>query len=154
MLSLAACVCHELSHLAVMLICKADINAIVLYGAGAKINCELSALGTGKRLAVLAAGCAMNLMLCMIAFLFGIYEFAAVNLIIGSFNMLSIGSLDGAQISEIISVKHPQCTALMRTASIFTVVCAAACAIVFEKHLAPTFFMTIIYMLILKFKGY
>lgn len=154
MLSLSACVCHELSHLVVMLICNAEVNAVVLYGAGAKINCELSVLSVGKKLAVLAAGCAMNFMLCITAFLLGFYEFAAVNLIIGSFNLLSVGSLDGAQITDIISIKHPLCAKLMHAASIFIVVCAAACAIIFGKHLAPTFFVTIIYMFLLKCKGY
>ena len=154
LLSLTACLCHELSHLAVMLICSADINAVVLYGAGVKINCELSALSTGKRLAVLAAGCAMNFMLCISAFLLGFYEFAAVNLVIGSFNILSVGSLDGAQMADIISFKHPLYAKLMHIMSIVIVVCVGASAIAFGKHLAPTYFVTVIYMLLLKCKGY
>lgn len=154
MLSLSACVCHEFSHLAVMLICNANINAVVFYGAGMKINCELSVLSAGKRIAVLAAGCAMNFMLCMIACLFGSYEFAAVNLVIGVFNMLTVGNLDGAQMADIISLKHPLCAKLMRAMSIVIVVCIGVSAIVFRKHLAPTFFMTIIYMFLLKCKGY
>ncbi len=154
MLSLSACICHELSHLVVMLICNAEVNAVVLYGAGAKINCELSALSVAKRLVVLAAGCTVNFLLCITAFLFGFYEFAAVNLVIGSFNLLSVGSLDGAQITDIISTKHPRCAKLMNAISIFIVVFAAACALVFERKLAPTFFVTIIYMFLLKCKGY
>ncbi|MBQ4165432.1 MAG: hypothetical protein IJD85_03830 [Oscillospiraceae bacterium] len=154
LLSLSACVCHELSHLAVMLICSADINAVVLYGAGMKINCELSVLSTGKRLAVLAAGCAMNFMLCICALWFGFYEFAAINLVIGVFNLLSVGSLDGAQMTDIISLKHPLCAKLMHTVSLIVVICVGASAIAFGKHLAPTYFVTVIYMLLLKCKGY
>jgi len=154
LLSLTACLCHELSHLAVMLICNADINAVVFYGAGVKINCELSALSTGKRFAVLAAGCVMNCMLYICALWFGFYEFAAINLVIGVFNLLSVGSFDGAQMADIISVKHPLCAKLMHIMSIVIVTCVGASAIIYGKNLAPTFFLTIIYMLLLKCNDY
>jgi len=97
-LSLLACLVHESGHLFAMLILGEKPNEIVFRGGGVKIS------AAGWNLPVLAAGSFLNVALFFILYFTlpktDIYPvmFAVLNLVIGVFNLLPIGCLDGKRI--------------------------------------------------------
>lgn len=98
---LAACFCHELSHLAVMLAEGKLPEEIIFSGGGICIRQRSDA-----SCAVLAAGCAVNFLLFIVyCFLLpkdSIFKlmFGGANLVTGIFNLLPIGALDGKKLLE------------------------------------------------------
>ncbi|MDE6600118.1 MAG: M50 family metallopeptidase, partial [Oscillospiraceae bacterium] len=62
LLGLAACIWHELGHLAVMRFCGIPVKRLVFYGAGIKLTPDklLDFTGFPKQFAVLIAGSAAN----------------------------------------------------------------------------------------------
>ena len=90
----AACMLHELGHLAVMFAEKRLPTAIELYGGGIHIS------GGSTSFPAAAAGVSVNLALFI---LFGLIPwenrdvrlFGTVNLLVAAFNLLPVGSLDG-----------------------------------------------------------
>ncbi len=98
---LAACFCHEFSHLAVMLAEGKLPDEIIFSGGGICIRQRNDA-----SCAVLAAGCTVNFLLfivyCFILPKDSIFKlmFGGANLVIGIFNLIPIGSLDGKRLLE------------------------------------------------------
>lgn len=131
-LYLAACLCHEGAHLAVMAIKGQVPEEIIFSGGGICIKQPRDAA-----FAVLAAGPAINFLLFGI-FCFGlpqdsIYKmiFAAANLCVGVFNLLPMGDLDGKRLLNEIMIKHCSIKTAERTISILqTVTCVIWCGIV------------------------
>lgn len=106
-LYLAACLCHEAAHLAVMAVKGTAPSEIIFSGGGICIRQPKNVSA-----AVLAAGPAMNLLLFGI-FRFGLEQdsiykmiFAAANLCVGIFNLLPMGDLDGKRLLEGLLMKH------------------------------------------------
>lgn len=102
-IGLAACIWHELGHLAVMKIMGISVKKVVFYGAGIKIvtdrQLEYARFGIG--FAVLIAGSAANFTAAAALYRcisMDIRLFAAVNLVIGAFNLLPLQNLDGGKI--------------------------------------------------------
>lgn len=97
---LYACLLHETGHLVAMLVLKQSVNKLVFYGAGIKIVQPSFSLKLGLRdeLFILSAGCAVNFVLCAVSVILNNEVFAAVNLLIGIFNMLPLYFLDGGKI--------------------------------------------------------
>ncbi len=109
-LSLIACILHEGGHLFAMAVCGVYPQRITFYGGGiALTKAETDSLPDGKRLVILSAGCAVNLLLAGAYFITPdnntVAVFSAVNLIICIFNALPIGYFDGAGVLEIILTK-------------------------------------------------
>lgn len=106
-IGLAVCLWHELGHFTVMLICGVKVNELVFYGAGIKIipDKQIDFTGFGTAISVYLAGSAANF---LAAALLSISEspearlFAAVNMVIGAFNLLPLGYLDGGKIILLI----------------------------------------------------
>ncbi|MBP1548877.1 MAG: hypothetical protein J6A05_02635 [Oscillospiraceae bacterium] len=108
-----ACLWHETGHLLAMLLNNIKINKICLYGGGIRISPDkmFDFTPAEVRFKVLLAGSAMNFvtflvlknsqsdMLCF---------FAAINAMIGGFNMLPLQFLDGGKI--IVQVIRSLCT--------------------------------------------
>ena len=109
-LSLIACILHEGGHLLAMAVCGAYPERITFYGGGiALTRTGMDCLPDGKRILILSAGCAVNLIVAS-TYLFmpdngTAAVFCAVNLIICLFNALPIGYFDGAGILEILLSK-------------------------------------------------
>ena len=109
-LSLIACILHEGGHLLAMAVCGAYPERITFYGGGiALTRTGMDCLPDGKRIVILSAGCAVNLIVAS-SYLFmpdngTAAVFCAVNLIICLFNALPIGYFDGAGILEILLSK-------------------------------------------------
>ncbi|MCL1904200.1 MAG: hypothetical protein FWF94_07270 [Oscillospiraceae bacterium] len=112
-ISLLTCIIHEAGHLTTMFIFRQKPESIVFRGGGIRIgesyNADgaLKTIGFKERFIVLISGSAVNI--CLFLFLYfslpktNIYPimFAILNLIIGLFNLLPIGCLDGKQLLEL-----------------------------------------------------
>lgn len=109
-LSLIACILHEGGHLLAMAVCGAYPERITFYGGGIALSkAEMDSLSDEKRLVILSAGCAVNLLAASVYLTMPgndtVAVFSAVNLIICLFNALPIGYFDGAGILEILLSK-------------------------------------------------
>ena len=104
--ALCACFCHEMGHLTVMTAAGAAVREITLYGAGVRINAELSKLSYAARASVYAAGCVVNLVLYAVSCICGNVVFALVNLALAVFNLLPLGELDGAQLIKLLLQRY------------------------------------------------
>lgn len=98
---IAACLCHEAGHLALLLITDRIPPELIFSGSGICIKQEGEV-----SIPVLAAGCAVNFILFIIFYFFmeqdSVYKlmFAGSNLCIGAMNLLPIGELDGKKLLE------------------------------------------------------
>ncbi len=106
-LGLAACLWHELGHFAVMRLRKVPVRKLIFYGAGIKIvpDKQLDFTSFGVSLLIFLAGSFANFLAA--AFLsFGdkpeLRIFGTVNAVIGAFNLLPLGYLDGGKIILLI----------------------------------------------------
>lgn len=100
---LSACIWHELGHLLFMRLCGIPIKRMVFYGAGIKIIPDklIDFTGFGTGLLVLIGGSGANLLLASGLWLVNSPEarlFAAINALIGTFNLLPLQYLDGGKI--------------------------------------------------------
>ncbi len=105
-LCFAACVCHELGHLAAMAVSGEKPREMIFSGGGICIKqSEQPSLG------VLSAGCGVNFLLFAVYFvLLGKGDifytiFGGANLFVGIFNLLPVGGLDGHGILENILLR-------------------------------------------------
>ncbi|MBD5082472.1 MAG: hypothetical protein HDT44_12020 [Ruminococcaceae bacterium] len=119
LLYLAACLCHETAHLAVMAVKGQAPREIIFSGGGICIR-QSGAFS----FAVLAAGSAANFLLFGI-FHFGLTQdsiykmiFAAANLCVGVFNLLPMGDLDGKRLAEELLVRRFSLKTAERTVNI------------------------------------
>lgn len=100
-LCFAACICHELGHLAVMAVRGEGLDEIIFSGGGICIK-----KSDKPSLCVLAAGCAVNFLLFAVFFAVlgrgNIFYtvFGGANLFVGVFNLLPLRGLDGHGILE------------------------------------------------------
>lgn len=98
---IAACLCHEAGHLALLLLTRHVPDQLIFSGSGICIKQEEEA-----SIPVLAAGCTVNFILFIIFYFCleqdSIYKlmFAGSNLCIGIMNLLPIGELDGKKLLE------------------------------------------------------
>ena len=98
---IAACLCHELGHLALLLLTRHIPDSLIFSGSGICIKQHEE-----PSLPVLAAGCTVNFILFAIFYFLternSIYNliFAGCNLCIGVLNLLPIGELDGKKLLE------------------------------------------------------
>ena len=111
-LGLAACLWHELGHLAVMGIKGVPVKKVLFYGAGIKIIPDKSFDYADFRteLPVLIAGSLANFTAAAGLWLCDDLQlklFAVINAVIGAFNLLPVQSLDGGKI--IVSVIRRLC---------------------------------------------
>jgi len=111
-MSLIVCVIHEAGHLAAMLITEQKPNKIVFRGGGIKIASPSAQSHTAGSFFVLIAGSAVNIVLFFALYFTlpqtNIYPvmFATLNLVIGVFNLLPIGCLDGKRLLEMFLPKR------------------------------------------------
>ncbi|MCM1023785.1 MAG: site-2 protease family protein [Prevotella sp.] len=100
---LAACIWHELGHLAVMRLCGISVKRLVFYGAGIKIvpDKQLDFTPFRAQLAVYLAGSFANFLAAALLWFSespAVRIWAAVNAVIGAFNLLPLQYLDGGKI--------------------------------------------------------
>ncbi len=122
--SIIAAIIHECSHILAMIYQRRKIDCILFYGGGIKLLCNMNSVSVS----VLAAGCCGNFIVAFIFFM--AYEqnldcviFAISNLLIGCYNLLPLGFLDGKNIllkicekkgwSDLWVEKAEKCTLVM-----------------------------------------
>ena len=103
LLGLAACIWHELGHLIFMKICGIPIKRMVFYGAGIKIipGKLIDFTDFGTSFLILIGGSGANFTLAAGLWLINSPTarlFAAINALIGTFNLLPLQYLDGGKI--------------------------------------------------------
>lgn len=97
--AMAACLLHELGHMAAMKLSGVKIRGLTFYSGGIGLKSEpLSLLKTGREIFILAAGPLVNLFLGAISGALGFGIFAGVNLSLMLFNLLPLSMLDGGRI--------------------------------------------------------
>lgn len=107
MAALCACGIHELSHLVLMIIFGIPADEILFYGAGIRISSrEISRAGKLPRALILIAGCAGNLVAAAVMLIVGNNVASVINMLTAFFNILPIGSLDGAQLLKNFAVSR------------------------------------------------
>lgn len=123
LLCFAACICHELGHLAAMAVRGDKPREMIFSGGGICIKrCGEPSFG------VLAAGCAVNFLL--FAVYYGVLGrgnifftiFGGANLFVGIFNLMPVGGLDGHGLSEKVLFRFLSFNAaqrVLRAAEIF-----------------------------------
>lgn len=122
-LCFAACVCHELGHLAAMAVRGDKPREMIFSGGGICIK------QSGQpSFGVLAAGCVVNFLLFIVYFAVlgrgNIFYtiFGGANLVVGVFNLLPVGGLDGHGLLEKVLFRFLSFSAAqraMRGAEIF-----------------------------------
>ena len=90
-----------------MAVCGVNPERITFYGGGIALSKSgMESLTDAKRLAILSAGCSVNLLVAAACFAMQgngtAAVFGAVNLIICIFNALPIGYFDGAEVLELL----------------------------------------------------
>lgn len=98
LLTLAACICHEGGHWAVLRIFGHAIKEINLTAVGAEMVLG-EEMSCGQEVLAAAAGPAVNLILAGVSSrLLGGELFAGLNFVLAVFNLLPVGRLDGGRI--------------------------------------------------------
>lgn len=149
LMALAACAVHELAHMLVMAAFGIFADEITLYGAGIRITAT-ERLPDKVRAAILAAGCAANLLLAALMYALGQPYAAAVSLFTGIFNLLPIGELDGAGLLKMLLIRLCKPENVDRGARIACAFSAAVCtaAVVWLGGASFTLATTALYFII------
>lgn len=97
---LACCALHESGHIAAMLLCGCKPEQLTLYGAGIKLVPPKRLNSFAKDAFILASGCAVNFLLAFSSCVLTgkMSFFARTNLLLGGFNLLPVGFLDGGKL--------------------------------------------------------
>jgi len=146
-LSLLACLVHEAGHLTAMIMLGEKPREIMFGGGGVKI----AAAGASKNpLFVLIAGSFVNISLFLILYTVlpktDIYPimFAVLNLIIGVFNLLPIGCLDG---KHILGLFFPEKPVKIAEAVFFTALIIGLVAAIFFGKVNFTLIIVLFYIM-------
>ena len=142
-LGLAACLLHELGHLAVMRCCGIPAKRVLFYGAGIKIIPDKDFCFTDfcSEILILIAGSSANFLIAAVSGLsngFGMRLFSVINVFIGIFNLLPLQYLDGGRLLLAVIRK----------------ICSFSTACLLERFLKwANIFLTLSAMIIFAFAG-
>lgn len=142
----AACVTHELAHLAVMFCLNVPVSSLTFYGGGIALSSsELYRAKSAVRAAVYSAGCAMNFAVAAVLFSVGIIPAALINLFTGIINLLPFGELDGARLLDMLLTRFAppeKVSAFERAASAVSAAGLVVAAIWYCKRLPMSLAIT------------
>ena len=104
LIMLACCCLHETGHIAAMLMCGCKPEGITFYGGGIRLVPCKRMNGFSQEAFILSAGCAVNFMLAFLSCVIckKLTFFAQVNLLLGGFNLLPVGYLDGGRLIDLL----------------------------------------------------
>ncbi len=114
LLAISSAFIHELGHIVVSEILGLGVKELYFapFGIRMILKTPLSIVKRGKKIAVLSAGCFVNLVLFALFWALNHKTAALIHLITAVFNILPAGTLDGGRIIyEIISIKADAQTA-------------------------------------------
>lgn len=153
--ALAACGIHEFSHLLVMIMFGISPEIVTFYGAGIQItSTQIEKARTVKRIVILSAGCMANFIAAAALFLYGNAAAAVINLLIGIFNLLPIGELDGAALLKMLFIRicRPECVdKVLMLSGIASSVVYAVVIIVLDAGVSFTLVTTGVYIIVVCF---
>ncbi len=92
---------HELTHIVMIFVCGGKLNSIKFSLCEIDINTEKDYLSKGKKILISVSGAMTNFVIALTS---NSAEFSAVNMIVGSFQLLPILSFDGDSILEILGL--------------------------------------------------
>lgn len=127
LIMLACCVLHECGHIAAMLLCSCKPSELTLYGAGIKLSPPKHLNSFAKDAFILVSGCAVNFLLAFVCCTAAgrLTFFAQTNLLLGGFNLLPAGCLDGGRLLDLLLA--PNKAKAVKT--VFVLLIAALCAV-------------------------
>ncbi|MCH5323893.1 MAG: M50 family metallopeptidase [Eubacterium sp.] len=162
-LSLIACILHEGGHLFAMAVCGVQPECVTFYGGGIAISKRLDFCPFGKRIFILSAGCLTNALIaasCLLTMPDNKYAeiFAAVNILILSFNLLPLGYFDGAQLLDTLLTRLMSYKTALVTKRVIGVLTSAALiggvilyAVYYKETVSLSLGFVILYLLIAQF---
>ena len=149
-MSFAACVIHETGHLVTMLLFHIEIGSLYFYGAGIKLGSYIEYADFKRRMIVLFAGSSANLITCAFAICTNWYTFAAINFVVGVFNLLSVGDLDGRQILSAVSDRLHLPAVWTKIANFMSCVLVLSVSLFYGDSIGITFYLTLLYMFLIR----
>jgi Zn-dependent protease len=156
LLGLIACILHELGHISAMCLYGVSPKEIVFYGAGIKIVPNYNKLlPLRKEIIILLAGSISNFQIFGALYFFSRGDFhaqlfAAINLIIGIFNLIPFKYFDGGRVLELVlsesSAKNPYF--IRRTISMVMIMLLLALVVIMAVNgtVNPSFYFSIGYI--------
>ena len=108
LLAISSALIHEMGHIVMAELLKLGVKELYFapFGIRMILKTPLSVAKSAKKIAVLSAGCAVNLVLFAIFWLLEHKNAALVHLITAAFNILPAGTLDGGRIlCEVLSLR-------------------------------------------------
>lgn len=145
LIMLACCALHESGHIAAMLMCGCKPKELTFYGAGIKLTLPKRINSFAKDAFILASGCAVNFLLAFSSFAVTgeLSFFARTNLLLGGFNLLPVGFLDGGKlVSLALGGRSPR---IVKAVFALLVVVLAA-ASVLRGSFSPSLICVLVYM--------
>lgn len=135
-IALASCILHEWGHIGAMLISRVRISRLTFYSGGIKLRTrnDTGEKGLLWELAILSAGCAVNLIICIFAALANSKIWFLINLSLFLFNLLPISSLDGGRIVKALVISHFPCADIDSAQKATDIILGIALAAVFLLH--------------------
>ncbi|MCL2086672.1 MAG: hypothetical protein FWH05_03660 [Oscillospiraceae bacterium] len=160
--SVIACFLHEMGHLVAMLIEGARPSGIRFYGGGIKLLSNRVFTNADYSIFVLLSGSGLNFILFFLFYfltdrlsLFPLL-FAVMNLVIGFFNLLPMGHLDGKRILERILIKRlsseRHCARIIKITelTVFLSVLTIAVLLVINNNINFTMLIVLAYIFLLE----
>ena len=130
--ALAACAMHETAHFIAMTAFGVPVEQLTLYGAGIRItSSKIEYIRPLQKAVILCAGCMANFAAAFVFWGLENYAASAVNMFTGIFNLLPMGELDGAQLLEMLAVRHCKAENVDRIMKIAAAASAVVCAAAF-----------------------
>lgn len=147
LMSLAACLIHEMGHLVMMMIFDVRVSSICFYGAGICIGADFDMARLLKKVIILSGGIISNIIMCAVAICSAAYIFAAVNLAIAAFNLLAIGNLDGCKIVKAVSDSFRWSDMWLKCFNVISVLIIIAFSLLYGENISISFYATLLYMI-------
>lgn len=92
---ICSCIIHECGHIFAAILCNVKLSAIVFRTGGIRMEKQGGISSFSKDIFILFAGPCFNLLAAFFYYRYGCFSAFSVNLILGLFNLLPFGSLDG-----------------------------------------------------------
>ena len=104
LIMLGCCALHELGHVAAMLLCSCKPTEVTFYGGGIRLGAPRRINSFAQDVFILASGCAVNFLLAFAGCITAgrLTFFVQTNLLLGGFNLLPIGFLDGGKLIDLL----------------------------------------------------
>lgn len=120
-LALASCVIHELGHCLAAVILNVKMSRITFWSGGIQMRRECRLISAGDEAVILLCGPLFNFIFAAGYAVCGMNYAFGINLILGLFNLLPFGSLDGGSIIRVVLGGYGKlCGIVLKLAAVLT----------------------------------